>query len=484
MPTLAPDWRAHLEMPSLASRSARVYSTAQGWGAAVTLSTRTRLLPKHVPHKRSPKLNLWPVAAVGVAMISFILIKTGRDAIFFSRDESLRSLPLAYIWIGVVAVPAALLHVRLMRRLGSRRARVALLAGAALLTAAFVPFIRSGGGWVMSAFFVVVPVLFAAVFASAWLLAGDLLEGAEAELRRRTYAFIGGASTLGGVVGGALAKLLAHFMAPRFLVLAGALTLLLAAWVARRAHCANPTPATVALAQAPPAISARELLGQSFVRLLVGISALAAIAGLLIEFQFYAISTTSGSASSDYFANFYILLSGAAFVLQLSVAPALQSRIGVAGTLLVMPVALFGASAAVAVTATLFGSAALKVTESGLKSAIHRTAWEQAFLPLSREARARAKAMIDGGAARVAEGLTALGLYAWMLLGGATAPNLSLLTATTVVVVVAWIALTWRIRRFSLGEGEDGAEPPRLVDGCPIAATYGAICPKERSRST
>lgn len=439
----------------------------------------TGAVPAHRRPDHAPRAHLWPVAAVGVAMVAFVLIKIGRDSIFFSCDAGLRSLPLAYIGIGLLAVPAALLHVRLMRRLGSRPARVVLFVGAAATTAAFVPFMGVADSWIMTAFFVFVPVLFAAVFASAWLLAGDLLEGASAELRRRTYARVGAASTLGGVVGGGAAKALAHFMEARFLVLAGATMLLVTAAITWRAQRKNPVkPERLPPSSASPA-PPLFLLKQPFVRLLAGISALAAVAGLLIEFQFYALSTLSGSADSDYFANFYILLSASAFVLQLSVAPLIQSRVGVAGTLLVMPIILFGAGAAVAFSATLLGRATLKVTESGLKSAIHRVAWEQAFLPLAREARARAKALIDGGSARVAEGVTALLLYAMMVLGGT--PNLVLLAIATLVVVLAWIGLTLRMRRFRIDEVGSEVVDPRLPDGCPIAASFGPSCPKVKS---
>lgn len=424
------------------------------------------------PRTTSPRVNPYPVAAVGVAMVAFILIKTGRDAAFFSRGESLRDLPLAYIWIGLVAMPAALMHIRLMRRMGSRRARVALITGAAIATSAFVPFVAPGNVVAMSVFFAFVPVLFAAVFASSWLLAADLLEGTDPVFRRRTYSWIGGASTLGGVTGGVLAKTLAVWMTPRFLVLVGAVVLLVAAWVARRAHRHHPIDDAdegVAVARDMPA---GELLTHPFVRLLIGISALAAIAGLLIEFQFYAIATTSGSANTNFFANFYIFLSAASFILQLAVAPLIQSRFGVGGALLVMPIALFGAASAVTVTATIVGRAVLKVTESGLKAAIHRTAWEQAFLPLSREARGRAKALIDGAAARMAEGLTALGLFLWMWLGDVEVPSQLVLSVGTVAVLFGWISLTLRVRRFGVDESQEVVEAVRLPDSCPVASGF------------
>ena len=74
----------------------------------------------------------YPVLAVGLSMTSFIMIKTARDAVFF-QESGLRQLPLAYIWIAMAAVPAALIHLRALDRWGARRIRTALFFVAAVL---------------------------------------------------------------------------------------------------------------------------------------------------------------------------------------------------------------------------------------------------------------------------------------------------------------------------------------------------------------
>ena len=60
-----------------------------------------------------------------------------------------------------------------------------------------------------------------------------------------------------------------------------------------------------------------------------------------------------------------------------------------------------------AASASGLGRTALRVAEGGLKSSIHRSNWEQAYLPVARRLRPVAKIMVDGVGMRVAEGLAA-----------------------------------------------------------------------------
>ena len=76
----------------------------------------------------------WVGAALMVLTASFILVKTGRDALYF-QDEGLFDLPYAYFGIMLASAPMALGTLELMRRLGARTARLVLpmIVAAALL---------------------------------------------------------------------------------------------------------------------------------------------------------------------------------------------------------------------------------------------------------------------------------------------------------------------------------------------------------------
>ena len=122
---------------------------------------------------KAMKSRAWyPILAVGVSMVGFISIKTGRDAVFFSSG-GIKQLPLAYIFIAIASVPAAIMHLKAIEWWGSRKVRTGVFLVAAFTFLCFVPFVDIKHRVLMLGLFVLVPILFAAVFAGAWLLAGD-----------------------------------------------------------------------------------------------------------------------------------------------------------------------------------------------------------------------------------------------------------------------------------------------------------------------
>jgi ATP/ADP translocase len=175
---------------------------------------------------------------------------------------------------------------------------------------------------------------------------------------------------------------------------------------------------------------------------------------MLVEFQFYLAAATSGAdgrANARFLGGVYLVLNAIALVAQLGLLPRLQRRIGVNGSLLVMPLALLGGSAGLLATAWLLAPPLLRISEGSLRSSIHRVNWEQAYLPLARQQRASAKLLVDGVGARVAEGVAAVVMLVWLrvavgdasLVGRDTGFFAWLLVAST----LAWLLLTLRLGR-------------------------------------
>jgi ATP/ADP translocase len=118
---------------------------------------------------------------------------------------------------------------------------------------------------------------------------------------------------------------------------------------------------------------------------------------------------------------------------------------------MVLPAALLGGGTALLVSMATTVRALVRVVEGGLKSSVHRTSWEQTYLPIARSDRPVAKVVVDGAAARIAEGMAAGALYlairgradmsGWVVQGG------TLLAASLVLLVVAWLAFTLGLSR-------------------------------------
>jgi hypothetical protein len=452
---------------------------------------------------------------------TFIIAKTGRDALYFANGGIL-DLPKAYIGIALLSLPVAALALGLMRMVGPRLARVVAPLGIAVMLAWFALTAQPGGGGVMILFFMLVPLTFGVLFSMFWLLAADLLQGTPSEPLARAYREIGAASILGGVLGGAVARALASRIEPNGLVLLAAGLLVLAAAgmaaiqqisppggprrVSKAAYAVvdhslhvevpqhlalGAEPSTMMNMPAPDAAriawsTARELLRDHYAARLLLVGMLAAAVGVLIEFQFYMTVSAMAHGSRDragVFANAYLLLNGLALALQFWVLPRLQRTIGASGALLVLPGVLLGGGVALLASAAAVLRAALRVAEGGLKSSIHRTSWEQAFLPFDRGRRSIAKLIVDATGAPVAEGLTAGALLLWTRGASEAAqsarPSGALFAISVIGCTVLWLVATLGIRSRAGSQNvtieTDLRSAESLLPGhCVMTATLGA----------
>ena len=145
---------------------------------------------------------------------------------------------------------------------------------------------------------------------------------------------------------------------------------------------------------------------------------------------------------------------------------------------MVLPFALIGGASFASAAATAFSLSVLRVTEGGLRSSVHRSIWEQAFIPVEASERSLVKIAVDGVGARIAEGIGAAGLYAWLQQvapGGMIVAPLDTrwMAWLTLATVIVWLFVTQRLRtQRQAGVTEHrsvGAEKPTARD-FPISA--------------
>lgn len=227
-----------------------------------------------------------------------------------------------------------------------------------------------------------------------------------------------------------------------------------------------------------------------YARMLLLISMTGALADLFIDFQFYAAASSAGMGSkgnTNFFANFYIMLNLGSLLLQLFAAPKIQDWTGLRGGLLILPLALLGGATFVTAVATAISRSVLKVTEGGLKASIHRSIWEQAFIPVESDERSFVKVFVDGIGARIAEGVGATLLLVWLMRVDVPDPS-SLNTAwiawTLLPTAAVWLILTQNLRLKVTQEPltvkpevasieESKFECTRFPDQCPCTTEWG-----------
>lgn len=441
------------------------------------------------PRKQTDRAIVSLALALGFTTLAFIIGKTGRDALFFQGSGGLLQLPVIYINIAGAALPLALLFVKAMKIWGARAARVGILLFAAAVLALAAPFLQPGESTLLLAVFMFIPAIFGIVFASLWLLASDIFENVEKREAARAFSKIGAATLAGGMLGGLIAKGLAPYLHPKWMIFSGAMMIAAVAVLVRQIHRSfPPNIGTNKGDEQKSKFGFLVPLSNRYAQTLLFIAMTGALAGLLIDFQFYAAATSANMGSqgnANFFANFYILLNFSSLLLQLFATPTIQDKVGLRGGLMVLPLALIGGATFATAAATALSLSVLRVTEGGLRSSVHRSIWEQAFIPVDAAQRSSVKIAVDGIAARIAEALGALAILIWLKRaapdGKIPMPlDTSWMTWVLLVTVAVWLLITQSLRAQIKKETVESAPTPvididceRFPDQCPCTTELG-----------
>ncbi len=430
---------------------------------------------------------LLPALALGLTTAAFIIGKTGRDALFFQGSGGLLRLPLVYLNIAAAALPLALLFVKAMKTWGARPARVGIFLLAASVMAVAAPILQPGDNMLLLAMFMFIPAIFGLLFASLWLLASDIFERTEKSVAARAFSKMGAGTLTGGMAGGLIAKGLAPFVDARWLIFLGAVLILGVVALISHIHGRFPTNA-VSQKNEKKRAGFLSPLSNNYSLTLLLISMTGALVGLLIDFQFYAAAAGANmgaKGNAGFFANFYILLNFSSLLLQLFATPKIQDKVGVRGGLMVLPIALIGGATFATAAATALSRAVLRVTEGGLRSSVHRSIWEQAFIPVDPTERSTVKIVVDGVAARIAEAIGAIAILLWLK---QAAPDGVLpmpldtnwIGWATLATVAVWLLITQRmtvLKKEDRSEMKPAAareiECERFPDQCPCTTELG-----------
>jgi hypothetical protein len=183
-------------------------------------------------------------------------------------------------------------------------------------------------------------------------------------------------------------------------------------------------------------------------QVIIGIMVVTFVVDVLIEYQFQAMAKSAykGDQLTAFLGKFYgLYLNSAEFVFQLFLTGVVVNRIGVGGTLTIMPLSLLACSSWTVVSPGVTSAAAVRLTEATARYTLNRTGMELLYLPLPLEMRNRIKAFIDVFVDRFSRGMGGV----LLLLLTATAADLQVRHIAMVVMglTIPWLYLSWMAKK-------------------------------------
>jgi AAA family ATP:ADP antiporter len=392
-------------------------------------------------------------ANVFCLLASYYLLKTVREALILSEGGAeVKSYAAgAQAMILLLAVPA-------YGAVASRVNRIRLINGVLVFFVSnlVVFYLLAAHGVAIGVpFFLWVGIFNLVAVAQFWAFANDLYS---ADCGRRVFPLVGIGAALGALAGARLSSWLmaVHTGPPRLLLLA-AVGLTVCVGLAQCTHHrarSHGQSATAGRIDEPigPEGGFHLIVTSRYLRLIALMAILLNVVNTIGEFllgklvvaqasRALAEGTAAGLTRAQligiFYGDFFGWVNLAGLLIQIFVVSRVFRRVGVAGALFVLPLVAFVSYGALALAPVLAAVRIGKIFENSVDYSLQNTARHALFLPTSREAKYKAKQVIDGFFWRVGDVLQALVIF----IGVRLAFGVSQFALLNQLLIVFWLAV-------------------------------------------
>jgi len=383
---------------------------------------------------------VWAAGITAALAIAFQTAgKATRDAIFLSVFP-VTALPAMMVAAAGASVLLAVGSAWALTRVGPRwLIPVGFLVSAGLLLAEWWLLGRAARATAVLVYLHY--AAFGAVLVSGfWSIVSERFDPRTA---RRQISRIGGAGTLGGVLGGLLAaRAGATLTVPVMLPLLAACHVGAACFAVATGRGIAPVPRPPEDEPAPAQLAAR----LPYLRILLALVLLATLAEVTLDYVFKARVTAAMGRGEDllrFFAWFYTGAGLLAFGMQVLVSRRALRKLGLARSVGALPAATAVGSAGALLLGGLVPVIAARAVETVMRSSLYRSGYELLFAPLLPAEKRASKTVLDVGVTRIGDVLGAV-VVRLALLSPAAA---QILLLVAVAVSGAAAALAFRLQR-------------------------------------
>ncbi|MBZ5590752.1 MAG: hypothetical protein LAP39_00840 [Acidobacteriia bacterium] len=347
-------------------------------------------------------------------LFAYYVLKSASESMFLNKFD-IDKLPNLYILMAVFGGALAFVYSKTAARTSLHTAVTwTVFLSVACLLAMWYPLRNRNASTMVWVFAVWVRLFSIVTVTQGWVVASNLFTSREA---KRVYGLLGMGMIAGAIVGGEFTTQMVRFIGTNNLLFASIPLVLLA----YGCYLIAVTGRTGSLAKAKTAASeeadfsfrdiAGDIARNRHIQALMLIMAMQFIVDTLIDYQFKYMAKAAfrGDALTAFLGRFYgRYLNISELVLQFFFTTAIVKRIGVGGTLQVMPVSLGVASMFTFASPSVISASLARLVEASTRYTLARTGNELFYMPLPLELRNRVKAFIDIFMDRAARGISGL----------------------------------------------------------------------------
>ena len=388
---------------------------------------------------------------VFLLLTAYYLLKVSREPLILESGAEVKSYAAA--GQALLLIPVVKLCDTLAHRVGRMKllACVTLFFASNLLVFAFLFRLRVALGM---PFYIWVGIFDVMMIAHFWSFANDVYSP---EQGKRLFAILGIGSSVGAVAGTRIAKLLFPPLGPGGLMVVAAGILLVCLSLFQIVHLrTSPVSRNDAHPEEPLSRECgfRLILTNRYL-LLIGVLSIVrnwvnTIGEYVLDRTLLrdAASHTSATVSFHQYvaafkADYFGWVNAIVLVFQLFFVSRILKHFGVTGALFVLPLISLSGNLALSLMPLLSLSLTAKVAENSVDYSLQSTAGNALFLGESRDAKYKAKVMIDTFLVRFGDVLSAVGVW----LGAVLRAQTRHFTILNVGLAVAWLALVLTLRR-------------------------------------
>jgi AAA family ATP:ADP antiporter len=330
--------------------------------------------------------------------------------------------------------------------------------------------------WIGRTFFVWSGVFNLFVVSVFWGFMADVFEPGQG---RRLFGVIAAGGTLGGLLGGAVTASVVEAVG------AAPLLLLAAVLLEAAVRCEAVLGRRAARRDRAQEVAERRPIGGGVLAGITHVARSPYLLGICFFLLLYTVSSTflyflqaqivsdavsDPGARTALFARIDVWVNGLTLLLQVGLTGRLLSRLGVGGTLALLPLLSLAGFAALAAAPALAALVVFQVARRTTNFALSRPARENLFIPLPREDKYKAKSFLDTFVYRAGDQAGA-----WTHTGLAAAGlGVAGISAAALPICAAWLVLAlWLGRRYLrlLAHRHRTDDPPRLPEEARLLET-------------